>query len=226
MTSTTHSDTGMNFADRLRTARCAALIVAVIIGLVSAASIAAPTTFLGTLSGAAESPPNTSPGTGPVVVTYDAPTHVLTVNVTFSGLQGTTTASHIHCCTAAPGTGTAGIATQTPTFVGFPLGVQAGTYSNSFDLTQAAAYNPAFITANGGDTTTAEATLVAGMLAGKAYLNVHSTVVPGGEIRSFLNAQLVFPVARLIPTLNPWMMALLAALVLAAGAAYARRRRR
>ena len=144
-------------------------------------------TYTATLSGPNESPPNASPGTGFAVVTYNPTTHLLTVNVSFSGLLGTTTASHIHCCTTAPFTGTAGVATQTPTFVGFPLGVTSGTYSNSFDLTQASSWNSAFITLE-GSTTAAEAALFAALTNHEAYLNIHSTVVPGGEIRGFLVA--------------------------------------
>jgi hypothetical protein len=43
-----------------------------------------------------------------------------------------------------------------------------------------------FIANNGGTTATAEAVLVAGLAAGEAYLNIHTSVVPGGEIRGFL----------------------------------------
>src|SRR5438093_327980 len=106
------------------------------------AAAATPAVYSGQLSGAAESPPNASAGTGTTVVTYDATAHTLDVQVTFSGLTGTTTASHIHCCTATPATGTATVATQTPTFSGFPLGVTSGTYSMSFDLTMSSAWNP------------------------------------------------------------------------------------
>ena len=140
------------------------------------------------LDGPSESPPNASPGTGFATITYDSTAHTLEVNMSFSGLLGTTTASHIHCCTAAADTGTAGVATVTPTFTGFPLGVTAGTYDNTFDLTSASAWNPSFITSHGGTTASAEAALGAGMAAGEAYLNIHSTVVPGGEIRGFLMA--------------------------------------
>jgi hypothetical protein len=108
------------------------------------------------------------------------------VHVDFSGLLGTTTASHIHSATATPGTLTAGVATTTPTFAGFPLGVTSGTYDNTLDMTQASSYNPAFITANGGTTASAEVALLTGMEAGESYLNIHTTVVPGGEIRGFL----------------------------------------
>jgi hypothetical protein len=145
-----------------------------------------PIEFTATLSGLAESPANASPGTGFADLFYDATANTLQVSVNFSGLLGTTTASHIHAATAAPGTGTAGVATTTPTFAGFPLGVTSGAYLNTLDLTLASSYNPAYVTANGGSAATAEAALVAAMFAGKSYLNIHTTVYPGGEIRGFL----------------------------------------
>jgi hypothetical protein len=119
-------------------------------------------------------------------VTYNQGLHTLHVNVTFSGLTGTTTASHIHAATSLPGTGTAGVATTTPTFAGFPLGVTSGTYDNVLDLTLSSSYNPSYISANGGTTASAEAALAAAMAADEAYLNIHSTTFPGGEIRGFL----------------------------------------
>ena len=139
------------------------------------------------LSGPAESPPNASPGTGFALVTIDTVLQTMTVDVTFSGLLGTTTASHIHCCTVVPGSGTAGVATTTPFFAGFPIGVTSGTYHNVLDLTLATSYNPAFVTAEGG-LANAEAALLAGLAADETYLNIHTTVVPGGEIRGFLTA--------------------------------------
>jgi hypothetical protein len=91
------------------------------------ASHANTITYIASLSGPAESPPNASPGTGMATVTTDDVAHTLFVDVTFSGLLGTTTASHIHCCTAAPGTGTAMVATTIPTFAGsFGVGLPRG----------------------------------------------------------------------------------------------------
>lgn len=142
--------------------------------------------FTANLSGPAEAPPNASPGTGFSIVTFDTVAHTLRVQTTFSGLLGNTTASHIHSATAVPGTGTAGVATQTPSFAGFPLGVTSGTMDNTFDLTVASSFNPAFVTANGGTLASAEAALFNGMLGGRAYLNIHTSQFPGGEIRGFL----------------------------------------
>ena len=138
------------------------------------------------LSGPNESPSNASPGTGFAEVDYNDALHTLHVHVDFSGLLGTTTASHIHAATASPGTGTADVATTTPTFAGFPIGVTAGTYDNTLDLTLASSYKAAFVTANGGTTATAETALAADIAAGEAYLNIHTLAFPSGEIRGFL----------------------------------------
>jgi CHRD domain len=160
-----------------------AMFGAFVLGQAASAGII---TYDATLSGPGEFPPNASPGTGFAEVTIDTVLQTMRVQVSFSGLLGTTTASHIHCCTPFPETGTAGVATTTPTFAGFPLGVTAGTYDNTLDLTLASSYNPAFITAQGGTAASAEAVLLAAMAAGDTYLNIHTTVVPGGEIRGFL----------------------------------------
>ena len=147
---------------------------------------ASPVLFSAVLSGASEAPANASPGTGTATVIFDIVAHTMRVSYTFSGLLANTTAAHIHCCTAVPEVGNAGVATQTPTFTGSPLGVTAGNYDHLFDMTLAGSFNAAFITANGGTVGTAEAALRAGMLAERAYLNIHTTQFPAGEIRGFL----------------------------------------
>jgi hypothetical protein len=136
------------------------------------------------------SEPTISPGTGSGTVDYDDVAHTLALQVTFSGLITTngagTTASHIHAPTVVPLSGTAGVATTTPSFVGFPLGVFNGSYSDTLDLTAAGSYNPAYVTANGGTTAGAEAALAAALAGGQAYWNIHSAAFPGGEIRGFI----------------------------------------
>lgn len=150
------------------------------------ATNASAQSYFANLTGPDESPPNASPGTGIAEVDFSLAAHTLHVHVDFSGLIGTTTASHIHAPTASPGTGIAGVATQTPSFVGFPLGVTSGTFDNNLDTTLASTWNSAFITANGGTPAGAEAALNASLAAGTAYLNIHTDAFPGGEIRGFL----------------------------------------
>jgi len=164
-------------------ARFASLLL---LGLFATAGQAAIIQLSAELSGLAEAPPNASPGTGFAFVELDNLAHTLHVSATFSGLIGTTTAAHIHCCTAAPLTGAVGVATQTPSFIGVPLGVTSGTFDNTYDTSAASTWNAAFITANGGTPAGAEAALFAGLSAGKAYFNIHTTFAPGGEIRGFL----------------------------------------
>jgi hypothetical protein len=148
-------------------------------------------TFVGTLTGALEVPPTGSPGTGTTTVIVDPVANTMHVDATFNGLEAGTTASHIHCCLAFPfqtGVNAPFVATTVPTFPGFPLGVTSGTYSHDFNLLDPTTYNPAFVTAEGGTIAGAEAALLAGIANGETYLNIHTTMFPGGEIRGFLVA--------------------------------------
>jgi hypothetical protein len=174
------------FATRLVSARLLlATIAAVALGTASLAG-AAPVQYVVAMSGPNESPPNASPGTGSATVVIDAVAHTMSLNMSWTGLTGTTTACHIHAATAVPGVSTAGVATTTPYFAGFPIGVTSGNYVNTLDMTQASSYNPSYITAHGGTTAQAEADLFQAIADGKAYLNVHSSTFGGGEIRGFL----------------------------------------
>lgn len=153
-------------------------------GAVSTAH-ATVTAFVANLDGASESPPNLSPGTGLAQVELDAAAHTLHLYVSFEGLVGATTAAHIHAATVVPGEGAAGVATTTPTFPGFPVGVTSGTYEITLDLTDPTSFNASFITAHGGTTAGAEAFLSASIANGTAYLNIHTVQFGGGEIRGF-----------------------------------------
>ena len=149
---------------------------------------AAPLTYSGTLSPLAENPPNpTSTASGFAIVTFDPLTELLTVNLSFSGLASGASGAHIHCC-IAPG-GNVGVATTIPAFPGFPLGLTSGTYDATLDMTQAASYNPAFVTSHGGTVSLAELAFANGFADGMTYLNIHDSVFPGGEIRLLLTPE-------------------------------------
>jgi hypothetical protein len=144
-------------------------------------------------------------GTGFARVTFDTDIFSMRVEATFSGLSGNTTASHIHCCTASPGVGNVGVATQLPSFVGFPLGVKSGTYDQTFDMNLAASWNPSYVTANGGINGAFNA-LVAGLQNDRGYLNIHSSTFSGGEIRARL-AEVPEPTSALLVGLGLALLA-------------------
>lgn len=163
------------------------LAVTLFLGLGLAARLPAhEITYSAVLSGPAEQPPNSSPGVGAVLITWDLDLVTMRVEANFSGLVSTSTAAHIHGLTTAPGSGAAIVATQLPSFPGFPLGVTAGVYDQTFDMTVAASYNPAFITASGGTVSQALNALIFGMDQGRTYFNIHTEAFPAGEIRGFI----------------------------------------
>jgi hypothetical protein len=146
------------------------LSVLLTLGLVlafPAIQASAQVTFLTTLLGSNENPPNASPGTGFGSVVLNAAGNQITVNESWSGLTAAATASHIHMA-APPGT-------NAP--VVFPFtGVTAAT-SGSIPQ-QTFAITP---------------TQVAQMFGGLAYMNVHTSTFPGGEIRGQLLASVPEP---------------------------------
>ncbi|HYP07453.1 MAG TPA: CHRD domain-containing protein [Bryobacteraceae bacterium] len=150
--------------------------------------MAAPMTFTAGLSGPAEEPPNASTATGYTLVTIDPVAHTLRVVVSYSGILSGVTASHIHVInglldpnvldTLGP------VATQTPSFLGFPT-TPTGFYDETFNTSLASSFRAPYVTA-AGSVPAAEAALFAGIMSGRAYLNVHSSAFPSGEIRGFL----------------------------------------
>ena len=159
-------------------------------GLLLTQSASAHTfTFSTIMNGLNENPPNGSLGTGTATVIVDSDLFTMRVIANFSGLTGTTTQAHIHCCVAPPAN--VGVASIVPSFTGFPLGVTSGSYDFTYDMALASSYNPAFITANGGSISNAFQALfdaMSGTAPGGlgAYFNIHTTSHTGGEIRGFL----------------------------------------
>lgn len=127
-------------------------------------------TFSRTYSGAQEVPPNASTATGTIMGAYNAATNTIFYNIQFSGLSANTAAAHFHA-PAMPGTNVG----VTLGHAGFPTGVKSGNYSKTDVFTAAQETN---------------------LLAGLMYSNIHTTALPGGEIRTqiFLNAPFVAPV--------------------------------
>jgi hypothetical protein len=161
------------------------IILALLAGVATTSS-ATILEFETILLGPSEVPPVASPATGFSDVDVDTVLNVLSVEETFSGLiGGPAAAAHIHCCTP-PGMN----AIVAVPFPGFPAAT-SGTYTQTFDLTLLATYTGAFVTTSGGTAAQAEAALIAGLVAGDAYANIHNATFPGGEIRGFLVAQQV-----------------------------------
>ena len=129
--------------------------------------------FSATYSGSQEVPANGSPGTGTITGVYDDFTNMIHYTITFSGLTANTTAAHFH----APAMSGVNAPVIIP-HAGFPGGVISGVYSKSDVLTDAQETQ---------------------LLAGLVYSNIHTSALPGGEIR----AQIILgPSSTLIYIIN------------------------
>jgi len=171
----------------------------------------ATTNWKALAAGALESPPNPSPGSA--VVTIDVSGQQLFVDDSFRDLTGSTTDSHIHCCTSAAFTGVAPIAVP---FTDFPTGVRAGTYTHAIPLGTDASYDPAFLSSHGGTASAASSALMDAIAANEAYVNIHTSAFPNGEVRGWL-------VSAPVPEPGEWAM-LAGGLVGLAGVARMKRR--
>jgi CHRD domain/PEP-CTERM motif len=129
-------------------------------------------------------------GAGYLRLDYNDEAHTLGIYADWSGLSGTTSNAHIHCCTGAPRSGTAGVALAEPggRLPGFPLGIRSGNYNRVINLADLGMYNAAFVTASGGTAAGAESRLMNNLASGQAYFNIHSSTFGGGEIRAFVSA--------------------------------------
>jgi hypothetical protein len=141
---------------------------------------ASPITYITILAGTNEVPPNASPGTG--AATFVLNGDLLSIDETFSGLVAPASAAHIHCC------GPVGVNEMVAVpFSPFP-NTTSGHFVTTVDLSFAATYTGAFITAEGGTVSGAEAALIAALNSGQTYANIHDATFPGGEIRGQIAA--------------------------------------
>jgi hypothetical protein len=117
------------------------------------------------LDGLQETPPNGSPATGSGTAFFDSTASTLTLSVSFSGLVAPATGAHVH---SAP-FGVSGpiIIDYTPLLLP-GIGTTAGSFA------------PVALAVAPAD--------VSSLLVGATYLNIHSVVFPGGEIRGQLIA--------------------------------------
>jgi hypothetical protein len=130
-------------------------------------------TFKATLNGASEIPANASAGTGTFTATLDTSTNVFTYDLTFTGLSANVSNGHIHGPALA--TASSGTTINFNTLAGatFSFGLQAGTGRGTATLTAANQITAAM----NGDS------LKKLLFAGLTYANIHTTALPGGEIR-------------------------------------------
>lgn len=137
------------------TAKAASALALVLASTQAAATIV---TYNVTLSGTQSVPTVASTAFGSATVTVDDVLDTVGVALSFSGLVGgNASAGHIHCCIA-----TSGNAPIVIPFTGFPSST-SGTYSSTF--------------------TGVSAANIAGIEAGLAYINIHDSLFPAGEIR-------------------------------------------
>lgn len=180
---------------------CGTTLLALALLLLPCAALCQPTPvdeFLGTLNGGAAYPPNDSAGTGPVELIHDPAGHTLLIDLSFSALSGSVTSAHIHCC--APPPTSVGVAVF---FNGFPVGVTSGSFQQLLDLTFSGNYSSAFLNGHGGTAGGAEAALRDALRVGNAYVDIHTSMYPGGEVRAHLG-WIVFRNGFESGDMDPW----------------------
>jgi hypothetical protein len=123
---------------------------------VTAPAFAQAVNYQAELTGAAEVPPNLSPGTGSVVATYDPETRIFKWTIEYADLTGPATAAHFH--------GPADPGASAPPVV--PIeGDLASPISGEVTLTEEQ---------------------VGELQTGKWYINIHTAQYPDGELRAQL----------------------------------------
>jgi hypothetical protein len=108
------------------------------------------------LDGLQETPPIATPATGNASITYDDVSNLLSWTITYSGLLGTANNAHFH------GPATFGVSALPRVNIPFNSGVTSDVLVGSATISEA---------------------FEAELLNELWYINIHSTVHPGGEIR-------------------------------------------
>jgi hypothetical protein len=158
---------------------CAVTVVLTI----AAPSQAALIDFHADMIGSNEVPPNASRASGPANFALDTAAGTLSVVLGFAGLSPLATGAHIHCCTG-PGMN-APIVLPFSSADSFPFGVTGGSFVHTYDLSTSL-------------TGISVADFLAGLEAGQAYANIHTSIFPGGEIRG--------QIIPTIPEISTWAM--------------------
>lgn len=117
--------------------------------------------FAAVVGGGQETPPVSTAGNGTLTATYNATTNLLSYTLTWTSLTGPPTAMHFHKA---------------------PVGV-AGGVVNGIDGFSATAAGTLTATA------TIDETEEMDLMEGKFYVNIHTDLYPGGEIRGQLIKQ-------------------------------------
>ena len=159
------------------------LVLAVVIGLLGLGSYAVAgggsKNFKGSpLNGYEENPDVSTVATGSFEAKLSHDGTSLHYTLSYSGLEGTVTQSHVHFGKPGINGGVSFFLCNGPTT---PVCPQAGTVEG--DIVAANVIGPA----GQGIAAGQFAEILAAMRAGHAYANVHSTVWPGGEIRAQIN---------------------------------------
>ena len=141
----------------------------------------AQTTYIGVLTGSSESPANASPGSGNASVVLNAAQTQLSISAQFQNLVGTYTASHIH--------GPAPAGTNAAVKWAFSAPAAPWVLTNSNHDGTISNFLVTGITP----------TDVTNLNNGQFYVNVHSNIFPGGELRAQLGSA---PVPSLKTTWN------------------------
>jgi CHRD domain len=157
------------------------VMMAVLGGLLAAATVANAEQISALLTGYEEAPAVSTTGRGEFTATIDG--DVMLYTETYSGLQGTVTQSHIHVgqlsvngsvviflCQTEANPDPTGLAPECP---------QEGSVTGTITAANVIAGSMAPQQLAAGDL----AAVLTAIRAGAAYANVHTTLSPGGEIR-------------------------------------------